>query len=131
PEADPATTPGGFSSPLLRDITPDEQALQRGFRSEILADVALGDAEPEQLAGFRSPLLAAMLASDDRRADDTDGASPPEAPGTSEQPSDLSAPSPPTGNQPDMVVETDSVPPEPEAYQEAADPAATSGSRDR
>lgn len=131
-ETGPATpTPGGFSSPLLRDIVPDEEALQGGFRSEILADVAPADAEPEPLAGFRSPLLAAMLASNDRSAEDIPGAPPADAPGTGEQPSDLPAPSPDDGDQPATVVDADSVPPESEAYQEAADPAATSGSRDR
>jgi hypothetical protein len=115
---------------LLRDISPDEEAPQGGFRSEILADVAPADAEPEPLAGFRSPLLAAMLASGDRRAEDTAGAAPADARGTGEEASDLPAPSE-GGDQPAAVVDADSVPPESEAYQEAADPAATPGSRDR
>lgn len=52
--------PGRFSSPLLRDIAPDLDAGER-FRSEILADVAPAETELESLAGFRSPLLAAMV----------------------------------------------------------------------
>ena len=132
PGTEPATTtPGGFSSPLLRDITPDEEALQRGFRSEILADVTPPDAEPEPLAGFRSPLLAAILASDDQHGEQTTGASRAGAPATGEQPSDLPGPSPDDGGQPDTVVDKDSVPPEPEDRHEASDPAAASGSLGR
>ncbi len=66
--ADSAPTPGRFSSPLLRDIAPDLDA-GGGFRSEILADVAPAEREPEPLAGFRSPLLAAMVTNDSAAGD--------------------------------------------------------------
>lgn len=68
-----ASITGRFSSPLLRDIALNQDAGE-GFRSEILADVAPAEPEPESPAGFRSPLLAAMVAEDTVASDGTTGA---------------------------------------------------------